>query len=81
MTCKPSENNDITEGGCNLAFVDVLSKLGIHLRSTFYPLSIQNHTLLVVREHIACLKPLQEASVVVAIPLADFAVHLHTTAA
>ena len=51
----------------------------VYLRSSFKPNCIQDDTLLVVREHVASLKPLLEAVTVAAIPLADLAVHLHTT--
>lgn len=50
--------------------------LVVHFWAPFQPLSIQDDTFLVVREHVACLEALQEAVVVVTVPLADLAVHL-----
>ena len=51
----------------------------VHLRSSLQTPGIQDDTLLVMREHVACGESLQEAVVIAAIPLADLAVHLHKT--
>ncbi len=51
----------------------------VHLRSSLQTPGIQDDTLLVMREHVACGEALQEAVVIAAIPLADLAVHLQET--
>ncbi len=53
--------------------------LVLHLGSSLQTPGIQDDTLLVMREHIACGETLQEAVVIAAIPFADLAVHLHKT--
>ena len=51
----------------------------LHLRSSLQTPGIQNDTLLVMREHVACGEALQEAVVIAAISFADLAVHLQMT--
>ena len=49
----------------------------IYLRPALQASSVQDDTLLVVREHVAGGEALQEAVIVAAVPLADLAVDLH----
>ena len=51
----------------------------LYLRPPFKSSCIQDDTLLVMREHVASGETLQKAVIIAAIPLADFAVHLHIT--
>lgn len=50
--------------------------VGFQSRSALQSRSIQDDTLLVVSEHVACLEALHQAVFSATIPLADLAVHL-----